>query len=224
MEYQFAYALWTLIFGALWAFFYALRPAARTEMVRFSFVAAPLGPLTQYLHLFDYWRPTTLFGTPISIEDLCIAFFIGGITAGIYSFCKPERERRERDGVLALILCAYVLGVVLMYGGFFVLGLSSVEVAFITLGLFGVVPLIMKPWVWKGALMSGIAFASFLFCFEALFFLAYPGIVDAWWFGATWGRVWGVPYEEIVWGFLWGLAGASGSELVARMKLPRYSR
>ncbi len=82
----------------------------------------------------------------------------------------------------------------------------------------------MKPWVWKGALLSGVAFALFLFLFEALFFLAYPGIVDAWWFGATWGRLLGVPYEEILWGFLWGVAGASGSELVARMKLPRYSR
>lgn len=187
-------------------------------MLRMSVLAAPLGPLTQYLHLFDYWQPQTLTGTALGIEDIGIAFAIGGITAAMYSMVMYPRERRERGGVLPIIASAYVLGTALLYGGFFILGLSSVTVTFLTLGLFAAIPLVAKPWLVRGALLTGCMFGGFLFLFEAAFFAAYPGIVDAWWFGAAWGRVWGVPYEEIVWGVLWGVAGASGTELALRIR------
>jgi hypothetical protein len=222
MEYQFAYLVWCAVFAVCWVLLYYLRADARRDMVLFSLFAAPLGPLTQYLHLFDYWRPLTVTGTPLGPEDVLVAFFIGGITVGLYSFVKDQTHvRRERAGVLPLIVSAYVLGILLMYGGFFILGLSSIEVAVLTLGLFGFVPIVLKPWIGRAALLNGVVFAVFLFVFEVIYFSYYIGIVDAWWFGATWGRFVGVPYEEILWGFLWGVAGAAGSELVARIKFPR---
>ncbi|MBU6310356.1 hypothetical protein KGO06_00275 [Patescibacteria group bacterium] len=142
----------------------------------------------------------------------------------MYSVVSPVRERLERSGIGVLLACAYGIGIVILYGGFYLLNLSSVLVAFVTLAVFAFVPLIIKPWDLKGALLTGLMFGGFLFFFEMVFFLAYPGIVDAWWFGATWGRVLGVPYEEIIWGFLWGVAGASGTELVLRLRLRRLPR
>lgn len=215
-----AYLVWCAVFLIVWLAFYVWRPVARRSILFVSLFATPLGPLSQYLHVQDYWRPETITGTLIGPEDFIIAFMIGGITAGLYSFFRNAlHPRSQRSGLLVPILCAYVLGVVLMYGSFYGLGLSSIAGAFLLLGLFALVPALMKPWVLKGAVLTGVAFTLFLFLFYTGFFWYYPGIVDAWWFGASGERLYGIPIEEFLWAFLWGMAAASGSEVLERIKL-----
>ena len=222
--YPYAYLVWCGIFALAWAVLYWMRKDTRREMLLLSLFAAPLGPLTEYFHVIDYWRPETITGTLIGPEDIIVAFLIGGISAGLYSFVMNTKHvRAQREGILPLILFAYVIGVVLLVGGFMA-GLSSVQAAFLLLALFAAIPCIMKPWIVRGALASSVLFGAFLFAFYLIFYALYPGIVDAWWFGASGHRLIGVPVEEIVWGLLWGAVGASGTEMVARLKLPRYIR
>jgi hypothetical protein len=215
-----AYLVWCAVFLIVWLALYVWRPSARRTMLMVSLFATPLGPLSQYLHVQDYWRPETITGTLLGPEDFIIAFLIGGITAGFYSFFRnPIHPRQQRSGLWVPVVVAYALGVLLMYGSFYGLGLSSIAAAFLLLALFAVVPALMKPWVFKGAVLTGAVFTVFLFVFYVGFFWYYPGIVDAWWFGASGNRLYGVPVEEFVWAFLWGMAAASGSEVAERIKI-----
>lgn len=214
-----AYLVWCFVFLCVWLALYALRPSARRTMLLVSLFATPLGPLSQYLHVQDYWRPETITGTLLGPEDFLIAFLIGGISAGIYSFFMVERIRTKRTGLLPLISGVYLVGIALLYGSFYILGLSSMWGAFMLLGLFAIVPTVAKPWVLPGALYTGIVFMVFLSAFYTGFFWYYPGIVDAWWFGASGERLYGIPVEEFVWAFLWGMAAAPGSEVFECVKL-----
>ena len=212
------------MFAVVWGLLYFLRKDTRREMILTSFFCAPLGPIAEFFHVMDYWRPETITGTLVGPEDIVIAFLIGGISAVLYEYMYEVRpERVERPGILVLVPVCYAIGTGLLALGM-TLGIGSEVSTFILLSVFALVPLSLRPRLIRNALFSGIAFMTFMFLFYQIFFSLYPGIVDAWWFGATGVRVLGVPVEEIAWGFLWGMVAGICSEFVARIKLPRYIR
>lgn len=220
--YPYAYLVWCLIFAAVWVLLYWIRKDTRREMLLMSFFAMPLGPISESFHIMDYWQPTTITGTGVGPEDIAIAFLIGGISAVLYEFMYQTRpERAPKPGVLTLVFVSYVVGAGIMYFGY-LLGLPSIVATYTLLALFAIVPLILRPRLIRNALLSGVAFMTFLFLFYKLFFWMYPGIVDAWWFGASGVRLLGVPVEEIGWGFLWGVVAGVGSELCAKLQLPSW--
>jgi hypothetical protein len=222
--YPYAYLVWCLMFVVVWLTLYYIRKDTRREMVLMSFFSTPLGPISEYFHVMDYWRPETITGTLIGPEDVIIAFLIGGISAVLYEFLYQEkRERSERPGIFILILVSYAVGAGILAFGMW-LGLGSVVTTFTLLSLFIAVPLALRPRLIQNSFLSGIAFMTFLFLFYKVFIWMYPGIVDAWWFGASGVRVLGVPVEELTWGFLWGMVAGICSELVARLKIPRILR
>ncbi|KKQ91174.1 MAG: hypothetical protein UT16_C0022G0002 [Candidatus Azambacteria bacterium GW2011_GWA2_39_10] len=46
----------------------------RKEMLTMSFVVAPMGPLSEFFYLRDYWQPELFNGWSIGIEDLIFGF------------------------------------------------------------------------------------------------------------------------------------------------------
>ena len=222
--YPYAYLVWCLIFGLVWVFLYWVRKDTRREMLLMSLLCIPLGPVAAYFNVKDYWHPETFMHTAVGVEDVLIAFFIGGISAVLYEFlyAKP-RERTERPGFWWLIVLPDLGGAVFMYVST-LFGIASITATFMLFILFAAIPIILRPWLFRNSVLSGVAFMTFLFFFYKLFFWMYPGIVDVWWFGASGVRVLGVPVEEMAWAFLWGMVAGPGSELVARLKLPKYIR
>jgi len=69
MDIKYSYLGYSLIFLLLWAVFYILRPDLRRRMLIFSLIIMPLGPLSEFWFLKDYWRRPTITGYPISLED-----------------------------------------------------------------------------------------------------------------------------------------------------------
>ena len=69
MDIQYSYLGYSLIFLLVWAIFYILRPDLRRRMLIFSLIIMPLGPLSEFWFLKDYWRRPTITGYPISIGD-----------------------------------------------------------------------------------------------------------------------------------------------------------
>lgn len=65
MHIKYSYIGYSLIFILVWAVFYILRPDLRRRMLIFM----PLGPLSEFWFLRDYWRRPTITGYPISIGD-----------------------------------------------------------------------------------------------------------------------------------------------------------
>ncbi len=213
--YPYAYLVWCLLFALVWMCMYVTKKDMRRNMLRMSFFSAPLGPISEYFHVSDYWRPETVTGTLIGPEDVLVAFFIGGISAVIYAWVSGTRERAKKDGVWYVLAGGYVLGALILTTGMW-LGLGSVITTFTLFSMCIVLSVVFRPRLFMPMLLSGLCFALFLFAFYLLFFALFPGIVDAWWFGASGTRFIGVPLEEIAWGFLWGMVAGVCYEVVAR--------
>src|SRR5688500_11983052 len=111
MDIKYSYLGYSLIFLLVWAVFYILRPDLRHRMVIFSLIIAPLGPLSEFWFLRDYWRRPTIMGTPISIEDAIFAFAIGGIAYGIYKvfFKKVVAEGQDSSRGSWLVVAFFLI-------------------------------------------------------------------------------------------------------------------
>ena len=60
MAIKYSYPGYSLIFLLLWAVFHILRPDLRRRMLLFSLIITPLGPLSEFWFLKDYWRRQTI--------------------------------------------------------------------------------------------------------------------------------------------------------------------
>ena len=94
MDIKYSYLGYSLIFLFIWIIFYILRQDLRRQMVIFSLIITPLGPLSEFWFLKDYWRRPTVTGYPIGLEDAIFAFASGGIAYSIYKIFSTRRSSR----------------------------------------------------------------------------------------------------------------------------------
>ena len=88
MDIKYSYLGYSLTFLLLWAVFYILRPDLIRRMLTFSLITLPLGPLSEFWFLKDYWRRPTITGYPISIEDAIFAFAIVTVKSDAGETCQ----------------------------------------------------------------------------------------------------------------------------------------
>ena len=74
MDIKYSYLGYSLIFLLVWGVFYTLRSDLRRRTLIFSLIVMPLGPLSEFWFLKDYWKRPTITGLPISIEDAIFSF------------------------------------------------------------------------------------------------------------------------------------------------------
>lgn len=222
VDYSYAYLVWCGIFALVWLFLYWARADARREMWLLSIIITPLGPMSQYFHAQDYWRPETITATLVGPEDFIISFLIGGISAALYEYVySGSHERRVRAGAWWYVVVAYLASTAAFVLGT-LYGFTSAKVLVAVLLAAGILTVMARPHLLRHAILSSITFGSFYFVmFQVLIFL-YPGIVEAWWIGDSGTALLGMPVEELGWGFLWGFVAGPASELVARLKIPAW--
>jgi lycopene cyclase-like protein len=225
MESRYAYlVLSSALFGA-WLVLAAVRSDIRREMVRVSVGTMFLG-LTEPLFVPEYWNPPTLGDlarrTGFDLESLLFSFAIGGIVFSAYHvlFGGAPSERmaherghpRHRYHALA-ILCAPV-GFVVLWA---LTTLNPIYAAAIALVGGFLVTLYCRPDLWHKMLVSGVLFFLLYFVVFAVFNLAFPGYVAAVWnLNAVSGLLlWGVPFEELLFAFTFGLYWSSLYEHLA---------
>lgn len=78
-DYRYAYLFLSTLFAAIWSILFLARADLRRPMAVVSLVTAPLGPVSEYWYLQDYWRPPTLTAAAIHVEDILFAFVLGGV-------------------------------------------------------------------------------------------------------------------------------------------------
>jgi len=88
MDINYSYLGYSLTFLLLWAVFYILRPDLIRRMLIFSLITLPMGPLSEFWFLKDYWRRPTITGYPISIEDAIFAFAIVTVKSDAGETCQ----------------------------------------------------------------------------------------------------------------------------------------
>jgi hypothetical protein len=225
MESPYAYLVLSSVLFVVWLVLAAVRSDIRREMVRVSVGTMLLG-LTEPLFVPEYWSPPTLGDlarrTGFDLESLLFSFAIGGIVFAAYhvlfggapseSVAHERGDARHRYHVLAILSAPVTLVLLLA-----LTRLNPIYAAAIALGAGFLATLYCRPDLWRKMLASGVLFLLLYFVVFALFNLAFPGYVAAVWNLKALSRLllWGVPLEELLFAFTFGLYWSSMYEHLA---------
>lgn len=179
-------------------------------MLTVSLLVGLLSVVTaHYWWTVDWWRPPTITGTKIGIEDFLAGFSSGGIMAVAYEVCFRRHLYKMRNmcvhcpGQSTLLLLMALLTSWLFWG----VGITSFWASTVSMTIVaGVLFYYRRDLFWNGVL-SGVlmAFISLVAYFTIMF--VSTGWIDHTyqWQTLSGILVLGVPVEEFVFWFLAGL-------------------
>jgi hypothetical protein len=217
MSFQYAYLVFNLIYFFIWLGLFLYRRDLRHKMLIMSFLVAPLGPISQLFYLRDYWRPEIFTGWSIGIEDFLWGFFIGGIASVIYEEIFGKRyAKRHLKRHKFWMLMFFIYGIAGMVIGSVILGYNSIYVSFAILIVAAAYIAFFRHDLIKDAFISGALLGCLMFLAYLLFFPMFPGILQKWWMldNLTGFLIAGVPLEELMWAFGWGMVAAPMYEFI----------
>jgi len=196
----------------------------RKEMLTMSFVVAPMGPLSEFFYLRDYWQPELFNGWSIGIEDLIFGFTIGGIAAVIYEvFFGKKYMKRHLPAHPKWMFRVAVFGITWMIIGSFVLGFNSIYVSILGFLIIAISIIFYRHDLLKDALFSGLLVGSLMFIFYFASGYFFNGIIQKWWLlkNISGIIIFGAPLEELMWGFGWGFVAGPAYEFVNGLRFKK---
>ncbi len=193
--------------------------------------------LTEPLFVPAYWNPPSLFDlaarTGFDLESLIFCFAIGGIGVVLYEALFPVVHRRmgthamhaNRHRFHQLALAAPVIVFLPLLAFTRINPIHSSSLAMLA---GGIAAILCRPDLTKKILVGGALFLALYFGFFLAFNLAYPGFVQQVWnLPALSGiLVLGVPLEELMFAFTFGMMWSSAYEHVfwSRLAQPAKQR
>lgn len=216
-----------LLFGVWFAIFAAV-PRVRREMFWVGLFTMPFG-LTEPLFVPAYWNPPSLFNlaarTGFDIESFIFLFAAGGIGSVLYEVAVKathqkmgveEIKKEDRRIHLAALASPIVVFIALHA----LTGMNVIYSAILAMLAGGVAAVACRPDLRNKVLTGGILFLAFYFVYFLAFTLTYPGIVERVWNLAALSGilVLGVPLEELMFAFSFGMLWSSAYEHVMRYK------
>lgn len=222
--------VFSLILLGIWLVIWLAKPRLRKEMFWVSLFTMPFG-LTEPLFVPKYWNPPSLFDlaakTGFDIESLIFSFAVGGIGAVLYEAlvevehkkltAKEKHSKKHRFHLLALT-SPIIVFIPLLFTN-----LNPIYSTSIAMFVGGIAAILCRPDLKKKILVGGIAFLSLYFVFFLSFNFVYPGIVQQVWnLSAITGiLILGVPLEELLFAFTFGLLWSSIYEHAMKYKLKK---
>lgn len=221
--------VWSMGLVFVWLMVFLFYRKARRRMLWASLLTMPFG-LTEPLFVPEYWNPPSLFDlarrTGFDIESLLFCFAIGGLGIVLYDLIfKVEHEkmgwsekhhRRHRYHFWAVVSP-------LMFFSLFVIltDWNPIYSASLSMFLGGIAALLCRPDLKKKIWVGGIIFLVFYFVYFFLLDSFSPGYVDrVWTLSAISGiRVLGIPLEELLFAFTFGMLWSSYYEHLTWYKL-----
>jgi len=212
VPYQYAYFVVTLFFFIPWGVLFVMRKDIRKEMLVMSVIVGLGLVVTQYIWwTIDWWRPETIFGTRVGIEDFLLGFSNGGIVAVLYGVVTKRRMQRIQNPhgnhiVHALLVVA--AGFSLMALSFWNLKIHSFPTSLLGATFIFVSMMLLRRDLLRNALMSGLFFVLLVFPFYFLSEFLSPGIIQhTWLFDNLSGLSQRLrfPIEDLVWYFGFGI-------------------
>ncbi len=216
---QYVWIIWSLSILGLWAVILFIKKDYREIMLPVSLVTMLFG-LTEPLFVPEYWSPPTLFNlaerTGFDIESFIFSFAIGGLGTILYGLVFPfeairvnkteRKNKRHRYHKYILILPAAIFPLLSISTN-----LNPIYWGIITLFVSAVATLYCRPdlkWkIWIG----GLLFAIFYFFYFGSVLIFYPKYVVSYWNLGDLSNLFilGVPIEEILFGFTFGMYWSS---------------
>ena len=214
---KFTYLLGAFYFSVIWMVLVGLFPKERNVIFWSSLACSPAGPISEYWHRADYWRPDLISAIHIGnwtfgLEDFLFAFAFGGICTGIFELImrrvwQAEDIRFKLKGFMKFL--SIMLFSLMLMGAlswlFHLNSLLAISIAFMLIA--GLIFYRHSTFLFPG-LVTAIVMMFFMWLFYWGFFLRfYPDVIGRWWFSNAFSGITlvKVPLEEMIWA---GSAGA----------------
>ena len=214
MTFHYVWLVWSSAFLLPWILLYVLFPQYRYVMRRASLVMMPFG-LTEPIFVPEYWNPPSLFElaqkTGFDIESFIFSFAIGGIAAVLYNIIMQKRiktfslterhHNRHRWHGMAIVL-PFALFPILYF-----LPWNPIHAGIAAMLLGAIATILCRPDLKSNTLVGGILFLTFYTIFLLGLKWSAPGYIEQVWnFKTLTGvRIYGLPLEELLFGFSFGL-------------------
>jgi len=208
IELQFSYLVGSVLFLIIWLILFWLRKDLRQQMLFVSIIFLIIGPFVQFVYTIDWWKPLTITGTLIGIEDFIFAFSIAGIASVIYEefFKKKTKSKKKKENIKSFILLLG-LAAVLFFGTFYAFKIHSFYSSIISLFVPTLVILWQRSDLIKDSLFSGILMVLLsIVCFSIIDIFMPAVIQNFWYFHNLSGiMILSAPLEDVVWFFFVGM-------------------
>ncbi len=201
-SYVFCYLAGALFNIGLWLLFYRLRKDLRREMWTMSILPIIMGlPQEYFLWTRDWWRPPTITGTVVGLEDVLYAIGTGGVFATFYPIAFRRRLAPGSAPSRLLAVLPLAVDFALPFLLVSLAGLHSFTACAIAAALALLCIFVVRPDLIFPALVTALlAVVTSLPCYWLMEWLA-PGFIAAAWDLPRLSGVFvaGVPIEDLAW-------------------------
>ena len=216
IPFQYAYSVAIFMMVMVWLFLFLRRKDLRHEMLVMS-VLSWVWIGVAYLMFSPYiadtvWVPDTVFRIykGVCLEDAIYTFFFGGIAAVLYEEVlgkKHFKKFRKENKFMHYALFPIILFLTTLVG-IYVFNINFFHTTYIGFLLSALLIFFIRKDLFWHAILSGIFLGILYFVVIAFIFIPlFPGIIQRWYHLSSLSNmlVWGVPFEEILWAFFYGL-------------------
>ncbi|MDO8340187.1 MAG: lycopene cyclase domain-containing protein [Candidatus Burarchaeum sp.] len=220
--------VFSLVLLGIWLVLYLAKPMLRKEMLWASILTTPLG-LTEPIFVPKYWTPPSLFDltakTGFDIESLIFCFAIGGIAAVLYEAVFKVKHKHMSDAEMhsprhRFHKLAIISPVLVFIPLFLLTDINPIYTASIALLVGGVATWLCRPDLKDNMLIGAGLFTGLYFVFFLFINALVPEFIHSWNLTAISGvLIAGVPLEELMFAFTFGLMWSSIYEHVLWHKL-----
>jgi hypothetical protein len=149
-------------------------------------------------------------------------FFLGGITAVAYEelYGKYFAKRHIRAHRWHLLVAPFGVLFIIIFCNNQVFGINSIYASMIYFVLMWAVMIAFRHDLVLDSIASGLIVGTGMFAGYMVFLTLFPEAIQRWWEikNITGTFVHGVPIEELLWAFTWGLIGGPMYEFFAGLR------
>lgn len=209
---QYTYLIGTLIYLLIWIIFYILRKDLRKEMLIMSIFLTFVGAIGEFLiWTQDWWKPMTITGTIIGIEDLLLGFTNGGIAAVLYEEIFRKKLYKKTTSTTSQTIIIVLSVFLLISACFWIARYTSFISTTIGLILTGILLIILRQDLLKSSFLNGILMLLISIPVYLIQFLLTPSYATNTWIFTHLSKLTflNIPIEDLIFYFLVGFVTPS---------------
>lgn len=174
-----------------------------------SFGTAIAGLVLEYLvWTVDWWRPLTITGTKIGIEDVILGITNGGLGAVLYEIVFGKRTRALRKNSIVkrlfkkrqwLLWTPLLASVIVGSTIFWILGWHSFWATILSYLIGAGLMVLLRRDLLPGAVFGGLSMVLVTVPVYKLLVFFFPGVIEQFWLldNLSGFLVWGIPIEDL---------------------------
>jgi len=203
---KYVYLFGALLFFLYWLFLFFKLKEYRRRILVFSFLYGVIGIVSEYVYTVDWWKPETIFGSRIGIEDFLLGFTNGGLASSYLLLFFKEKQGDVKSGgwlkvMFSILITAVITAVLSLVFNFTSFYSNSIGILAAIAYIVYLRNDLFKYSVYGGLIMLIISLPIY---FTLMFF--YPAwIKEVWVIEKLSGNFFlGIAIEDYIWYFLVG--------------------